>query len=560
MAYVHDLLDGWKTKRDRRSMWEQHWQDIADYCEPRSSFTRSEVPGGQRTEKIFDTTAMQAKRGLVASLDGLIKPRSQKWLMVKPVDPDVAADEEVKRWVDDCSDRMWDAIYDSRARFIQASGEVDNDLVTFGTGCLFIGENRSLDGFAFRAFDLANTYLGLNSDGIVDQVDLVLRLTAKRAKERFGDSIGEKTREALQGSSSDKKVFEFVQRIFPREERDPRSATSENLAFASITIDVESEHVIGESGYHEFPCAVPRFDTATGEIYGRSPAMLALADIKTNNQQAKTILRAGHLAADPPQIAVWDKAISSQHRIPGGVIYASAKAWEISHGRPPMQPIQNGFNLPIGREMQNDTRDQIWNAFFRNLLQMPVDTKMTATEVIQRKEEFIRVIGPVFGRLEADYTAPTADRVFWVMSRAGAFRPMPRALADRGGIRFDFRNPVTEARKEVEAMTGAKFAELLAPYAQDPEVFGILDMPEMARGVADGIKMPSKWLKSRARFEQEQAVQAQAAQSAQDQAGMMEGGKAVAEMLNKLPEDVRANLGENNLNEPPPADATSNLF
>lgn len=545
MSEVLDLLQGFHDKKARRSNWEHHWQDIADHMEPHSSFARSEVRGGLRGEKIFDTTAQQAKRGLAAALDGLIKPRSQRWFMVKPVDDDLAELDEVKRWTDNAADRMWNAIYESRARFIQASGETDNDLVTFGTGCLFVGENSSLNGFAFRAFDLKNFYLGVNSDGIVDQVDLVLWLTPRRAAERFGmENLGDKIQERLRegGKRANEGETEYVQRIFPREHFDPKMIGAENLPFASVTIDVESQHIIGKSGFHEFPCAIPRFDTAAGEIWGRSPAMLALADVKTNNQQGKTILRAGQLAADPPQVSVWDKAVSSQHRIPGGIVYASAEAWKVAGGAP-IRPIQNGFNLPISREMQNDTREQIWNAFFRNVLNLPRDNpNMTATEVIERKEEFIRVIGPVFGRLEADYTAPVVERVFWVMARAGAFPPMPRALAERGGIRFDFRSPVTEARKQAEAQAGLQYAELMGPYAESPEAFGILDIEEMGRGVSEGVKMPAKWLKSREQVEQEQEAQAAALEQQAGQEQLLEGGQAVADILNKLPPEMAQTL------------------
>ena len=49
---------------------------------------------------------------------------------------------------------MWDAIYRASARFLQRSGEVDLDLVVFGTGLLFTGENARRDGLLFRSMPL----------------------------------------------------------------------------------------------------------------------------------------------------------------------------------------------------------------------------------------------------------------------------------------------------------------------------------------------------------------------------------------------------------------------
>ncbi|KKK72021.1 hypothetical protein LCGC14_2908040 [marine sediment metagenome] len=48
------------------------------------------------------------------------------------------------------------------------------------------------------------------------------------------------------------------------------------------------------------------------------------------------------------------------------------------------------------RELTENTRDQIWNAFFLNGLRLPVDDpQMTTTEVIAHKEEFIRYVNSV---------------------------------------------------------------------------------------------------------------------------------------------------------------------
>ena len=55
-----------------------------------------------------------------------------------------------------------------------------------------------------------------------------------------------------------------------------------------------------EGGFTSFPYSIARYVTAPEEIYGRSPAMTALADIKMLNEMSKTDIRAVHKLVDPP--------------------------------------------------------------------------------------------------------------------------------------------------------------------------------------------------------------------------------------------------------------------
>jgi len=153
---------------------------------------------------------------------------------------------------------MVQAIYNRAARFIQKSGEVDSELVSFGTGVLFVGEAARLDRLLFRAVPLKDAFLVANDEGDVDTVYIRSRLTARQAAQRYGrDNLGDKTKEALDGQKPEQR-FVFLQAVMPRAERDPRRRDNANLPFASIHIDVESEHRIGAGGFHEFPFAVPR--------------------------------------------------------------------------------------------------------------------------------------------------------------------------------------------------------------------------------------------------------------------------------------------------------------
>lgn len=534
---VEDLLARHKRLKDRRRNSESLWQELADVMHPRrADFTTQHQPGERRSNHLFDGTPMLARRGLASAIDGLLKPKTSKWFRIKVLDDALAEDDEAKRWLEVAEDRLYRAIYSRRARFIQRSGEVDDDLVTFGTGVLFIGEGRDLDRLLFRSYHLRDVILAENADGEIDTIYITMKLTARQAENRWGnEALGGDVKEALR-SNEPEKTFPFLQVVMPRKDRDIQRRDSKNLPFASLVIDVKGKKVVEESGYHEFPFAVPRWDTSSGEVYGRSPGMIALPDANTLQQMGKTLLVAGHKAVDPPLLVGDDSVIGTPKTFPGGITTFDMQAAR-DLGRIPIEPLQTGFNLPLGREMQQDTRDQIWAAFFRNVLQMPVDApQMTATEVLERKEEFIRTIGPVFGRLESDYIGQVVERSFMIMLRAGAFPEPPEVLRGQEVI-FDYASPVEQARKQIEAAGAARSVELLAPFVQaDPSIMDNFDGDEIARDTPDIFGMPQKWLRPE---DQRDAMREQRAQAQQVQA-LPEEAKAGSEALRNVAQAVAA--------------------
>ena len=512
---IDDLLSRHKRLKDQRRLWESHWQELAEVMLPRrADFTSERIAGERRADELFDGTPMLARRGLASAIDGLLKPKTARWFRIQALDEGLDEDEQVKRWLEVAEERLYRALYDRRARFIQRSGEVDEDLVTFGTGVLFVGEGQALNRLLFRSFHLKDVVLAENGEGEIDTLFVSLRLTARQAAQRFGEAaLGKDTREALTNGGEDK-PFTFLQVVTPRAERDGRRRDNRNLPFASLVIDVQSEHQVSESGYHEFPFAVPRWDTAAGEVYGRSPGMIALPDANTLQQMGKTLLVAGHKAVDPPLLVGDDSVFGTPKTFPGGITTFDMQAAR-DLGRIPIEPLQTGFNLPLGREMQKDARDQIWAAFFRNVLQLPVDApRMTATEVLERKEEFIRTIGPVFGRLESDYIGQVVERAFNILLRAGAFPEPPEALQGREVV-FDYASPVEQARRQIEAAGAARSVELLAPFVQaDPSILDNFDGDAIARDTPEIFGMPQRWLRPKEEVEGLREGRQQAQQAA----------------------------------------------
>lgn len=492
---VGDILDRRKRLKEGRRQWELTWQELAEVLLPRrADFTVQTVTDGERRmDNVFDSVPIQARRSLATSIDSLIMPRNVQWFHVRPRNEDLTRDEEVTRWSQTASKRMFNAIYAREARFIQRSGEVINDLVTFGTGVMFIGESATPGQLVFRTFHLRDVLIAENADGAVDTVLIDMKLTARQAQQRWGEeNLSRAINDAAKRSSEDK--FDFVWAVMPRKDANRYKAGGENMPIASLVIEVDEERVVRESGFEEFPFAIPRWDTTSGEMYGRGPGHVVLPDAETLQAMGKTLLVAGQRAVDPPMWAISDGMLSAPRTFPGGMTYIDGSVAR-QFGRAPLGELTVQSQIPLGREMQNDVREQVWGAFFRNVLQLPVDApRMTATEIVERKEEMLRAIGPVFGQLDTDYLAVVVERVFGIMLRAGAFPEPPEVLRGQD-IDFKFESPILRAKNQIEAAGLFRSLEMLAPLANlQPELMDNFDGDAIARATPLAGGFPMDWL------------------------------------------------------------------
>lgn len=534
MGRASDILTRFKPISANQDVWRSHWQDCADVMAPHMpGFTRTWAQGERRTNQIYDGTPMLAVRGLVSAIDGMLKPKTSRWMTIRAAEDGLNESDAVKSWLDKATDIVFREFYRPKARFIQATGETDHSLVVLGSGTVFITEAKSKNGLVFHSLPLSNTYWQQNADGEIDTLYWKTRWSARIAEEKWGrDKVGQDVRRALDENHPEQE-FEFIQVIGPRAKRDPEKMSPENMPFEYIAIEVASEHLIEESGFDEWPFATPRWDTQSGETYGRSPGMLALPDSRTLQQQGKTILRAGHLAVEPPLMAPHESIVRGPSLVPGGITYYNAAAMRSAGLRDPLRPLFTGSQIPLAREMQNDTRDQIFVAFFRNVLNLPVDgPAMTATEVIERKEEFVRTIGPVFGRLEADYMAPMVERAFGILLRQGKFPDPPDELLDQE-VRFEFASPVEKVRRQIDTMNAVRTIEMIAPFVQaDPAIMDNFNGDEIARDASEFNSMPQRWLRPREDVEEQRALKAEMAEK-EIQAQAVERAAAATKTLSE---------------------------
>lgn len=547
MEPIDKLIARWRRLSGEKSQWHQHWDDLARVMLPRRmGFTTTVIEGERRTDDIYDGTPMQAARSLANAVGGMMRPQGLPEIQMEADDDALNNLGEAQEWLADSKDRLRNAFSNPKARYLQVAPEIDQDLVVFGTGCEFIGEGKSRNHLLFQSLHLKDVTPFFSEEGAVEGLFHKRTMSVRMLAERFGEkALSDRTRELLK-DQPDKKL-DILHAVIPRHEFKAGAMLARNLPIADLWIELDAKHEISCGGFHEFPFIVPRWETSAGEDFGRSPGMIALPDADTLQSMGETILIAGQRAADPPLFAPNDGAFDAVNTFPGGLSYYDVETATAMRGNP-FFALESGTNLPISREMQLDTRQQIFAAFFRNVLNLPIaGPQMTATEIIQRKEEFIREIGPMFGRYDTEKTAPECERAFMVMLRAGGFAPIPPALQGRNVV-FQYDSPVKRIRKQIEAAAARQWATEMIELGQvKPEAMDLINVDELGRFEAEALGIPHQIMNSRETVDTIRQARAEAMQQQQQAASIQTAAdvaKTGAEAASKLGFTKDDNLSE----------------
>jgi len=168
--------------------------------------------------------------------------------------------------------------------------------------------------------------------------------------------------------------------------------------------------------------------------------------------------------------------------------------------------------------------------------------QMTATEVIQRNEEKMRLLGPVLGRLQSELLKPLIDRVFNILLRANMLPQAPDFLSGRD-VEIEYVSPLAKAQKSSELNSIMRAIEILGSLANVAPVFDYVNFDNLVRHLAEIVGVPQKILKSQSQVNserQQKEQQAQQAQQMQQMQQVAQAGGAIAPLAKALPAEAQA--------------------
>lgn len=508
--------------------WDSRNQDIADnfYVE-RADFTVVRDIGDSYADHLTTGYPAMVRRDLGNSLGSMLRPKGQPWFHARAAREE-NEDHEAKKWLEWATTVQRRAMYDRVANFTRATKEADHDFAAFGGAVISTEVNRRDQALLYRCWHLRDMAWAEDSYGQLGEHHRNWKPTVAELCAFFGDKVHPKV---LERKSKEPHSKVNVRHFTGRAEDFP--GITNRHPWVSLYIDCDNEHVLEQRGSWTPIYTIPRWATVSGSAYPYSPAsVIALPDARLLQAMTLTLLDAGERAANPPMIGVSEAIRGDLNIYPGGFTAVDAD-YDERLGEVLRPLVQDKSGLPFGLEMSDRAAGQIREAFYLNTLSMPPagGAEMTAFEVGQRVQEYIRNALPLFEPMEDDYNAQLCDITFETLMREGAFGPpddIPESL--RGAeTQFMFEGPLSEM---IERDKGQKFMQSKAMIAEaaavDPSAVKIMDFKTTLRDVLSGIGAPEKWLNSPEKVEAEEASEKQAAAAAQVLQGLQQGADVAA--------------------------------
>ena len=156
--------------------------------------------------------------------------------------------------------------------------------------------------------------------------------------------------------------------------------------------------------------------------------------------------------------------------------------------------------------------------FHVDQLVISANRTMTATEVIQRNEEKMRILGPVLGRLQSELLQPMILRVFNSMLRNNLFLQAPEILANQE-IDIEYVSPMALAQRSQELQNLMRGLEMFAQISPLAPVQDYIDENGLIKNIISLLGLPAKMIKSDSQVAE---LRQERAAAQQQQAEMMQ--------------------------------------
>jgi hypothetical protein len=480
-----NLHTRWGQLKSERATWWAHWQEISTYLLPRNGrfYVQDRNKGERRHNNIYDNTGTRSLRVLGAGMMAGATSPARPWFALSTTDPDLNRFQPVKLWLDDVTNRMLSVF--QRSNTYRMLHQMYEELAAFGTSSsiMLSDFNSVIHHYPVTVGEFA---ISADYKGYVNTFYREFEMTVAQVVSEFGyENCSTSVRHMYDNGTLDTWVT-IIHAIEPREDRDYKKRDALNMPFRSCYFEIASDpgKYLRESGFMEFPVLAPRWAIAGGDIYGNSPGMEALGDIKQlQHEQLRKAQGIDYQTKPPLQVPTSMKNRDIE-TLPGGVSFVDAAN--------PQAGIRTAFEVNLNldhllRDIQ-DVRERIRGAFYADLFLMlanATDTRMTATEVAERHEEKLLMLGPVLERLHNELLSPLVERTFIKMLEMGVVPPPPEELQGMD-LSVRFVSMLAQAQSAIGTNSVDRFVGSMGIVAQmKPEVLDKFDPDEWADAYGD---------------------------------------------------------------------------
>ena len=466
------VRDGYARANSRRQDWESLWQDCYNYALPqRGSFSSSRRGNGLNSD-IYDATAMDAVDQLAASLLGHLTPPWGQWFGLRP-GPDVEeGDREALASVLEKAGKTMQAHFD-RSNFAVEVHQCFLDLVVGGTATLLFEEAQpgEMTAYKFTSVPLRETVFEEGTSGFLDNIYRRFTLNVSQIKARF--PFVELPFEIEENADTKWTVLERV-------------APESTGAYEYSAVLEDKETVLSKVRLGRSPFISFRWMKSPGEIYGRSPVMKALPDIKTANKVVELILKNASIAIAGIWQADDDGVLNPANieLVPGAIIPKAV-------GSKGLTPLDMPARFDVSQLVLEDLHNRIRHALLADKMPQIGSRQMTATEVLERSAEMSLILGATYGRLQSELLTPLIQRGFEILRRRGE---VPDIRLDGRMVEIDYRSPLARSQGQSHVQNTLSWVNTVL--AMGSEAAATVNFAQTSKYLGDALGVPSDLIRT----------------------------------------------------------------
>ena len=537
-----------------RSSFDPHWRELSDFINPRGSrFLVTDVNrDDRRNTKIVDPTATLAARTLSSGMMSGITSPARPWFKLATPDPDMMDYGPVKLWLEVVQRRMNEVF--NKSNIYQSLPLLYASLGNYSTGAMAVLEDDS-DVIRTMMFPIGSYYMANSARGSVDTCFRKFSMTVRQLVMEFGLNNVSDSVKGMWDSGNYESWIEVIHAVYPNIDRDTAKLNSKNKPVKSVYYEVggDSDKLLRESGFDEFPIMAPRWEVNGEDVYGSScPGMIALGQVKALQLEQKRKSQLIDKATNPPMVGPSSLRNQRVSLLPGDITYIDQVT-----GQDGFKPayLVNPNTADLLADIQ-DTRQIINSAYFVDLFMMlqNINTRSMPVEaVIEMKEEKLLMLGPVLERLNDECLNPLIDRTFSIMARKNLLPPPPDVLQGMP-LRIEYISVVAQAQKSIGLSSLSSTVGFIGQLAQaKPEALDKLNVDQAIdafaemSGVSPTVIVPQEQVEQvreqRAQQQQQQQMVAMGMAAAQGAKTLSEAQTADPSVLTALSNAAGAPAG-----------------
>ncbi|MBL0690558.1 MAG: head-tail connector protein [Alphaproteobacteria bacterium] len=469
---IKQLITEYHKLKDKRQELEKNWSECFKYTLP------IEV---KDQKEIFDSTGLDAVEQLVASIFSVVTPASTPWFSLS-----TSTDLENKLYPEEFNlvkEQVKDAdnLINSNLDMSNFSTEIHqcyNDLVVSGTACMLM-KNAPLESdsiFEFKAVSIASLVISEDNNVMFFKISMLAREFLNKFRSRIDNP---RLIQVLEENSTYKvKILHIIEK--------QTVGFSSKKVFLDKSIlgeDITNHNTLECGSFKTNPLLIFRWNQLIDGIYGYSPVMKALPDIKTLNKVMELVLKNASIAVSGMWQVEDDGVMNiSNLKLAPGVVIPKAIG---SQGLTPLR-VPSDFN--VSDKLLNDLRRRIRSSLFTDKLSSINTSSMTATEIIERQAVLMRVLGATYGRIQEELMKPLLVRSIDILISRGLINPV---LYDNSLFKMSYLSPVAQLHQNEKTNKLFGFIEV----ANSMGCNDILEHKEILIWVAKTLNIPASLIK-----------------------------------------------------------------